>query len=162
MITADPLQSNHSSVITDERAGPIMTTVLMGYATTMGATREIAVAMGDVLRANGLQVTIADTEDLHDLGGWDAVVIGSAVYMSHWRSSAMALLERQAEEPVRIPIWLFQSGPFEPVPAGSSVGTPGKVARLARRLGASGPDHLRGQDRAGHCTGIPRPPNGGR
>jgi menaquinone-dependent protoporphyrinogen oxidase len=50
---------------------------------------------------------------------FDAVVLGSAVYMGQWMKSARELTERSASALAARPVWLFSSGP---------VGEPAKPA----------------------------------
>jgi menaquinone-dependent protoporphyrinogen oxidase len=47
-----------------------------------------------------------------DLGAYDAVVLGSAVYMGTWLEPARALVDTHAGELSRLPTWLFSSGPI--------------------------------------------------
>lgn len=43
--------------------------------------------------------------------GYDAVVLGSAVYMGHWLSAATDLLHQHQAALAAVPVWLFSSGP---------------------------------------------------
>jgi menaquinone-dependent protoporphyrinogen oxidase len=58
--------------------------VLVTAATKHGATGEIAQAIGDVLRDQGLDPTVLEPEQVDAVDGYDAVVLGSAVYAGHW------------------------------------------------------------------------------
>ena len=49
--------------------------------------------------------------DVRDLEGYDAVVLGSAVYGGRWRRDARRLLRRLPRSLGRRPLWLFSSGP---------------------------------------------------
>jgi menaquinone-dependent protoporphyrinogen oxidase len=49
-------------------------------ATKYGATAEIAQAIGDALRDHGLDPTVIPPEQVDRLDGYDAAVLGSAVY----------------------------------------------------------------------------------
>ena len=42
---------------------------------------------------------------------FDAVVLGSAVYMGQWMKPARQLVQRQAAALASRPVWLFSSGP---------------------------------------------------
>ena len=68
-----------------------MTRVLVAYATKMGGTKEIAEAIGDVLGGAGLVVEVHDAQHVQSTAGFDAVVIGSAIYISRWRPEAVRL-----------------------------------------------------------------------
>jgi menaquinone-dependent protoporphyrinogen oxidase len=85
--------------------------VLVSAASKYGATGEIAQAVADVLAAKGLQVTVAPPDQVGAIEQFDAVVLGSAVYMGQWMKPARELAERQAAALAARPVWLFSSGP---------------------------------------------------
>jgi menaquinone-dependent protoporphyrinogen oxidase len=141
-------------------------TVLVSAASRHGATAEIARAIGQALSEQGLTVRVIPPGDVRSLDGYDAVIIGSAVYMGHWLDPAKDLVNRFHEALTNRPVWLFSSGP---------VGKPsGKLARSMDQDPADLPgvlqatharDHRRwqarpeGSDRspAGIAAGVPRP-----
>jgi menaquinone-dependent protoporphyrinogen oxidase len=78
-----------------------------------GSTRAIAEMVGDELRDSGLEVSIADADAADvSLDGYDAAVIGSAVYVGHWMKDARNFLEANRESLRTMPLWLFSSGPL--------------------------------------------------
>ena len=85
--------------------------VLVTAASRHGSTAEIAVAIGDVLESRGFEVTVAPPGDVAALLEFEAVVLGSAVYMGHWLASATGLARRIGRELAGRPVWLFSSGP---------------------------------------------------
>jgi menaquinone-dependent protoporphyrinogen oxidase len=87
-------------------------TVLVTAATTNGSTREIAEAIGAALTERGVPVVVLPPEEVRDIGRYDAVVLGSAVYSGHWLPSAMGLVDRGAGSWAGRPVWLFSSGPI--------------------------------------------------
>jgi menaquinone-dependent protoporphyrinogen oxidase len=99
--------------------------VLVTAASRYGSTAGIAAAIGDVLRSRGFEVTVAPPDDVGALVGFDAVVLGSAVYTGHWLAPAIALADRVGTELPGRPIWLFSSGP---------VGDPSR--KLVQQMGA--------------------------
>jgi menaquinone-dependent protoporphyrinogen oxidase len=112
-----------------------MTHVLVAYATKMGTTREIAEEIAARLAERGLDVELADVSTVREVTPYDAVVVGSAVYMTRWRGEAVAFLRRNAEELAARRVWAFHSGPVgekteEPVAA------PPGVRKLLERIGA--------------------------
>jgi menaquinone-dependent protoporphyrinogen oxidase len=88
-----------------------MDTVLVAYASKRGSTAEIAEAIADKLRESGLSVDCLAVEQVRTLDPYDAVVLGSAVYMKHWRGDARRFLHRHADELTHRPFWVFSSGP---------------------------------------------------
>lgn len=87
-------------------------TALVTAASRHGATYEIAEAIGRVLEQRGLEVAVRPAEDVDGVAGYDAVVVGSAVYAGHWLEPARRLVEAHRDELRRVPTWLFSSGPI--------------------------------------------------
>jgi menaquinone-dependent protoporphyrinogen oxidase len=89
-----------------------MTKVLVVYASRHGATRGIAERIGDVLRTEGLEVNVAPADHVAGVGGADAVVVGSGVYMGSWLKEAIEFIKRNEVTLADLPLWLFSSGPI--------------------------------------------------
>ena len=68
----------------------------MTYATRMGSTAEIALVIGEVLTRAGMVVTVCPCHEARDAADYDAVIIGSAVYLRRWDDDAVDYLKRQA------------------------------------------------------------------
>ena len=113
-----------------------MSRVLVAHGTKHGATAEIAERIGTTLRDAGHEADVVPAGDVRDLEGYDAVVLGSAVYIGRWRADARRLLRRLRGRLGERPLWLFSSGPGaddEPDP-GSRWQHPARAA--GERLGA--------------------------
>ena len=97
---------------------------LVAAATRHGATAEIASAIANRLTEHGVDAVVHDPEDVRDLTGFDAFVVGSAVYMGNWLEAATSLVDRVAQERGTRPVWLFSSGPLgdPPKPEGDPAG----------------------------------------
>ena len=110
-------------------------TVLLTVASTHGATQAIGDVVADVLAEMGLQVDRREPEEVHDLAGVDAVVLGSAIYAGRWVASASELVDRLADVLRERPVWVFSSGPLgdPPRPEGTGPAIEEAVARLAPR-----------------------------
>ena len=85
--------------------------VLVTAASMHGATAEIAQAIARTLSEQGLAVTVLPPGDVASVEEYDAVVIGSAVYVGHWLDAAKDLVNRCRDELVTRSVWLFSSGP---------------------------------------------------
>jgi menaquinone-dependent protoporphyrinogen oxidase len=85
--------------------------VLVTYGSKYGSTAEIARRVGQVLEREGLAVEVKPTGQVTDLGSYDAVVLGSAIYMGQWRKEAAAFLEENQQVLAERPVWFFSSGP---------------------------------------------------
>jgi menaquinone-dependent protoporphyrinogen oxidase len=85
--------------------------VLVAYATKYGATAEIAEKIGQVLRQAGLRPDVLPMDRVGDLTPYQAVVLGSAVYIGQWRKEAATFFKANERALAERPVWLFSSGP---------------------------------------------------
>lgn len=109
--------------------------VLVAYATKMGSTAGIAEAIGTELRRHGHQVDVRQVAAVDSITGYDAVVVGSAIYLRRWRPEAVAFLRKHADELRDRQVWLFHSGPVGE-DRDQSQSMPRTVRRIAHRIGA--------------------------
>jgi menaquinone-dependent protoporphyrinogen oxidase len=86
--------------------------VLVVYASKHGATREIAERIAQTMTAAGQQAQARPVTAAGDLTGYDAAVVGSAVYMGHWQKEATQFVRRNRAVLASRPVWLFSSGPL--------------------------------------------------
>jgi menaquinone-dependent protoporphyrinogen oxidase len=86
--------------------------VLVAAASRHGATQEIAEAIGRALDAEDMDASVATIEEVGDPTGYDAVILGSAVYMGHWLDAATKLVDSRGAALSARPTWLFASGPI--------------------------------------------------
>lgn len=85
--------------------------VLVTAASKYRATAGIANAIAETLTEHGLTVTVLAPEAVDSIEGYDAVVLGSAVYTGHWLDPAKDLVARFRHALAARPVWLFSSGP---------------------------------------------------
>ncbi|RJK97621.1 flavodoxin domain-containing protein [Vallicoccus soli] len=109
--------------------------VLVSVASKHGATAEIGERVAQVLRTGGHDVDLVRPDDVGAVDGYDAVVLGSAVYAGHWLAPARALALRLSAQLVLRPVWLFSSGPVgdPPYPVGEPVDVERVLASTAAR-----------------------------
>ncbi|WP_454049487.1 flavodoxin domain-containing protein [Cellulomonas sp. Marseille-Q8402] len=110
--------------------------ILVTVASRHGATAEIGSAIAGVLRAGGHVVDEAAPEQVADVTGYDAVVLGSAVYTAHWLPAARDLAARLADDLRDRPVWVFSSG-LATQPA-ARANSPHELLALMRDVGAVG------------------------
>jgi len=93
--------------------------VLVTAASRHESTMEIASAIGVELARAGLEVQVHPVDEVRDLDGADAVVLGSGVYMGRWLPPALEFAARNRDALRARPLWLFSSGPTgaPPTPA---------------------------------------------
>jgi len=111
--------------------------VLVAYATKYGATAEIAEKIGQVLREAGLRADVLSADRVGDLTSYQAVVLGSAVYVGQWRKEAVKFLKANETVLAEKPVWLFSSGPTgegDAAELGQGWRFPGKLQPIADRV----------------------------
>lgn len=86
--------------------------ILVAYASRHGATRGIAERIAQTLERRGLEVTLQPADQATALGEYDAFVIGSAAYITHWLEEATNFVRRNRSQLASRPVWLFSSGPI--------------------------------------------------
>jgi menaquinone-dependent protoporphyrinogen oxidase len=112
--------------------------VLVAYATKYGATAEIATKIGEVLRQAGLRADVLPADRVGDLSAYEAVVLGSALYIGQWRKEAVRFLQANESALAEKPVWLFASGPTgegDPVESVQGRHIPGKLQPIIDRIG---------------------------
>ena len=85
---------------------------LVAYASKYGATGRIAERIAERLQAFGLDAEARPVQQLADLSGYEAFVIGSAAYVGHWQPEAVEFVRRNRVALADRPTWLFSSGPL--------------------------------------------------
>lgn len=106
--------------------------VLLVVGSRHGATREIGATIAEVLEDAGLDVVERDPDDVPSTHGFDAVILGSAIYYGRWVTAMRELVERHAGALSAVPLWIFWSGPLgsKGVPRGSVEGMDELLDRL--------------------------------
>ncbi|MGZ6213908.1 MAG: flavodoxin domain-containing protein [Candidatus Limnocylindria bacterium] len=111
--------------------------VLVTAASRHGGTGEIATIIGQALTDAGLETEVRPLRALDGVAGYNAVVLGSGVYVGRWIPEATDFVRRHEIELRARPVWLFSSGPIgspEPKPEGD----PAEVAELIASIRARG------------------------
>ena len=84
--------------------------ILVTASSKHGATREVAERISDRLRSHDFDVEMINPEDVKSLESYDAVVCGSAVYMTQWMAQANDFMERFRPNLLSMPVWAFSVG----------------------------------------------------
>jgi menaquinone-dependent protoporphyrinogen oxidase len=112
--------------------------ILVSTASRHGSTTEVAARIAETLRAGlgaGTVVEELAAAEAGDPASYDAVVLGSAVYLGRWLDDARKLTERIAAQPPR-PVWLFSVGPIGDPPKPAE--EPAEISDLVRATHARG------------------------
>ena len=111
--------------------------VLVAYGSRLGATEGIAERIGEVLRSEGLVVSVQPAAGAGPIEDYGAAVLGGGIYAGHWHRSVKDFVDEHADALRQMPVWLFSSGPIgeraiEAVPI-DAVEIAGRAARLHAR-----------------------------
>lgn len=112
--------------------------VLVTYGSKRGGTGGLAEMLGAALTAQGFQVDVRPAAETAGVEGYDAVIVGGALYMFRWHRDARRFIQRNAEALRSLPVWLFSSGPLDDSAATSELPPIAQVERLMTRIGARG------------------------
>lgn len=121
--------------------------VLVTYGSKHGGTADIAKNLGAALEGHGFAVVVAPAAVVRRIEGYDAVIIGGALYAERWHRDARRFLSRNLVALRSVPVWLFSGGPLDPTAELDDVEATEQVAVFAERIGA-----------LGHVTFGGRPP----
>jgi menaquinone-dependent protoporphyrinogen oxidase len=111
--------------------------VLVAYATEHGGTAEIAERIGEVLREAGFRADVLPAGRDVDPAAYDAIVLGSGVYIGRWRHEAARFLKANEQALADLPIWLFSSGPTgdgDPTTLAGGWRLPGALRPIVERV----------------------------
>ena len=130
-----------------------MNKILVAFATRMGSTGEIALAIGEELTRQGFHVDVRPCARAQDAWTYSAVIVGSCLYVGRWHKSAVDYLKQQASDLAERPTWLFQSGPCGEGAEHQQVDAPRVVRRLVDEMGIDPPMTFGGRLDRGKATG---------
>ena len=84
--------------------------VLVGYASEYGSTREIAERIAHTLEGHGLAAEVRSLDQVQNAVGYDAVVAGSAVHNMAWLGQAKQFVTHNRDVLADRPVWFFSVG----------------------------------------------------
>lgn len=87
--------------------------VLVAYATKYGSTLEVAEAIAQTLREDGLDVDFLAAKDVRSLDGYRAVILGAPLYLARWHKDARNFLTRHRKALVQLQVATFALGPWK-------------------------------------------------
>lgn len=86
--------------------------ILVAVASKHGSTLEIAEAVTEELRRAGHAAELREAGEVLTLAGYEAVVLGSAVYVGSWLTEARSFAQHHRAALGKLPVWVFSSGPL--------------------------------------------------
>lgn len=112
--------------------------VLVVFGSRNGGTEGLAREVGNGLMDAGHEVEVRSGRGVNDLSGWDAVVVGGALYAWIWQKDARRFVKRMEDELRLMPVWFFSSGPLDDSAGKGDIAPTWPVERWMARVGARG------------------------
>lgn len=110
--------------------------VLVAYGTKNGSTAGIAEIIGATLQGEGVIADVQPANRVRAVDGYDAVVLGGALYAGRWHRDARRFARRHAKALRGRPVWLFSSGPLDNSADSQVIAPVAQAAAAARELDA--------------------------
>jgi menaquinone-dependent protoporphyrinogen oxidase len=105
--------------------------VLVAFATSEEPTHAIASAVADILREEGISVTVESLEAVGGIRRFRAVILGTAIHDRTWFPGIGEFILAHQRDLEVVPTWIFASGPVEREHEGPPFGEPpGALIRL--------------------------------
>lgn len=112
--------------------------VLVTWGSKHGGTEGIGRIIAQALETRGIEVVAASAEKVAGLDGFNAVIVGGALYANSWPSNVRRFVNRHVARLRKVPVWFFSSGPLDDSADHRDIPPPTQVAVLAERVGANG------------------------
>jgi len=112
--------------------------VLVTYGSSRGGTEGLAGMVADGLRDFGLEVQVLPPKQVRGLSGYDAVIVGGAVYAFRWHRAARRFVRKHAAALRQRPTYFFSSGPLDDSAALNDLAPVPGAKALMERVGARG------------------------
>jgi menaquinone-dependent protoporphyrinogen oxidase len=112
--------------------------VLVTWGSENGGTAGLAQTLARTLQRDGIVVDAQPAHHVDSLHGFDAVIVGGALYAKRWHREARRFVARHRLALRRVPVWFFSSGPLDASADAAEIPPTAQVAALMRRTGARG------------------------
>ena len=112
--------------------------VLVIYASSRGGTAGLARMIAEEFVEHGVLADIGDANEVDAIDGYDAVIVGGALYNGRWHADASWFVERNIAELRETFVWFFSSGPLDESARSGSLAPVAQVGELARQADVRG------------------------
>jgi menaquinone-dependent protoporphyrinogen oxidase len=109
--------------------------ILVTYGSTRGGTQGLAEMVAGDLHADGFEVTVLPPWQVRRLDGYDAAIVGGALYAGRWHRAARRFVKRHAAEIRQRPAFFFSSGPLDDSAARAEIPPVKGVKALMEKTG---------------------------
>jgi menaquinone-dependent protoporphyrinogen oxidase len=110
--------------------------------------------IADTLRKGGFDVALRSAGDVQEVGDYEAVIVGGALYASRWHRDARRFVKHHVDQLRARPTWLFSSGPLDDSVTTKFIPPVKGVRALMKRIDARGHVTFGGR-LAPDATGFP-------
>jgi len=94
--------------------------------------------VGDALRARGVDAEVRAAKAVREVGAYDAVIVGGALYAFRWHRDARRFVRRHRAQLAVLPVWVFSSGPLDASAATADIAPVPQVRKAMSAVGARG------------------------
>ncbi len=112
--------------------------ILVAYGSSRGGTAGLAEMIGKALRAHNLEVEVRRAGAGLAVDGFDAVIVGGALYANRWHKNARRFVKRNSSDLATLPVFFFSSGPLDDSATTADIPPVSQVTKLMDRIGARG------------------------
>jgi menaquinone-dependent protoporphyrinogen oxidase len=112
--------------------------VLVTWGSKRGGTQGIARTIADTLKSEGFEVDVLPPRSAAKATGFDAAIVGGALYANRWHHAARRFVSRRQRDLRRVPVWFFSSGPLDDSSDREDIPPTPQVQTLMERVGALG------------------------
>jgi len=112
--------------------------VLVTTGSTRGGTEGLGEMVAQDLRDEGFDVDFLPPRQVRRLDGYDAVIVGGALYAFRWHRAARSFVRRHADELRARPVYLFSSGPLDDSAIHKDIPPVKGVKTAMQQIGARG------------------------
>jgi menaquinone-dependent protoporphyrinogen oxidase len=112
--------------------------ILITWGSQRGGTEGIARMLGEALQQQGHRADVLPPEGATRATGFDAVVVGGALYANRWHHAARRFVTRREKALRLMPVWFFSSGPLDDSADRQVIPPTRQVEVLMERVGAQG------------------------
>jgi menaquinone-dependent protoporphyrinogen oxidase len=112
--------------------------VLVIHASSRGGTTGLAQMVAEALVIHGVTADLGGASEVDEIEGYDAVIVGGALYNGRWHSDATWFVERNLDALRATSVWFFSSGPLDDSARSGALAPIAQVQELARNADIRG------------------------
>lgn len=111
--------------------------ILIAYGSKRGGTQGLAEMLAEAFAAEGVDTDVRPARAVKHVTGYDAVVVGGALYASRWHKDARRFVKKHTATLRAMPVFVFSSGPLDDSAVTGDIPPVGQVHKLMDRVATS-------------------------